>query len=224
MRFSHAALAIVTLAAAPLAGHAQTTITFAANACTGGDGGNSGSGANLYAGPFDVQGFRFTSSAGDVFPAFVTPCSGARGYAGAPTLSNNSGGATTMLRQISGTPFSIGSIALAPLGPSVTSSQVVTFIGTLVGGGTVTQSFTVSGAGGAPPTLANYTFLPTFTGLTSLEFSPQGSSGAYQFTDLEFRALGGPSVVPEPGTWALLGAGLAGLGGVAARRRRSSIA
>jgi hypothetical protein len=43
------------------------------------------------------------------------------------------------------------------------------------------------------------------------------------FLDVVFRAefTGGTSVVPEPGTWALLGTGLLVVGGIAARRRRA---
>jgi hypothetical protein len=127
-------------------------------------------------------------------------------------------GTTTTLTSLDGTPFSIHSIDLAKLTARFAApAQTVTCTGTLVGGATVTQAFTVPGSLGSP-TLATYTFQSTFANLTSLPFGAQ-LSPFYQFTNVRLNQ----STVPEPGAWALLGTGLLAVGGVAARRKRTTV-
>jgi hypothetical protein len=201
------ALAVAAVAAVASArpAAAQTTITFASLACPGAAG-------TLYAGPLDTQGFRFVN-ADNLAGVFGTPCSGSTSYAGTTTLYGGRVGAAPTLTSLAGTPFSIQSIDLAKLNASDAVAQTVTFTGTLVGGATVTQAFEIPGTVGAP-TLATYTFQPTFANLTSLQFGAQ-LSPFYQFTNLRLDQ----SVVPEPGTWALLGTGLLGVAGLARRKR-----
>lgn len=50
--------------------------------------------------------------------------------------------------------------------------------------------------------------------------SGEGGAGWYGAGSFTFEAAPAALVTPEPGTWALLGTGLAAVGGVAARRRR----
>ena len=213
-RTARALTTLAFLAAAPLAAQAPTTITFAANACTG-------SSFNFYNSPFDLQGFRLYNAL-PLAPhteAFATPCSGNASYAGATTLFANRNGSPTVLHDLSDAPFSISSIELAQFLSGTQPAQVVTFTGTLVGGATVMQSFTIP-TGSGSPTLATFTFLPTFANLRTLQFSAQGpqSYQFYQFTNLRLNQVA-VTTTPEPGTWALLGTGLMALGGVARRKR-----
>lgn len=240
LRLTTLALASAALTAAPSAGRAQTVIDFAGNAC---DVTRDRKAFNEYPSPFDTQGFRFTAVQAGT--ELATPCNTGHNpaftdlYTDATTLFANNPGNTASgpvaLTQIGGNPFSISRIDLAQL-LELHGPDSATFTGTLVGGGTVTQTFLIPGydiTGVPHPTLTTFNFLPAFTNLTSLEFSEEfvnandlGLSNTYQWTNLYLTtgAAGGPSVVPEPSTWALLGAGLVGLGGVTARRRRSATA
>ncbi len=207
-RVTHAAaaLSLLLLSAVPHSANAQATvINFAANACTG--TGNSGQGYNSY-NTYTTQGFRFIGSPASVF---ATPCAGDATYTGTTTLYPNNVGNISTLTQVSGNPFSITSIDLATL-LVFGQPQVLTFTGTKTGGALVTQSFTIPGQSSGAPALATYTFQPTFSDLTSLLFSAQ-LQPYYQFTNLRLVAA-----VPEPGIWALLGAGLFGV--MTAVRRR----
>ena len=118
-----------------------------------------------------------------------------------------------------GGPFDLLSIDLAR-NFAFDTAPTVTFTGTLAGGGTVSETFTVTLD---PPErdFQTFTFTPEFTGLTQVSWSqpafppPQGQ-GLHQFTDITLQAPSAP--VPEPSGLVL--AGIAALGGLLLGRRR----
>ena len=123
-------------------------------------------------------------------------------YAGSAGLFVADGDAVaTVVESLSGT-FTLNSIELSYIEPNG-SSPLVTFIGHLFGGGTVTQDFTPTGFG-----FTQFDFDATFTNLISVSWA-QGTSSSYghQFDNIVINAS-----VPEPTTLALMGLGLAGLG------------
>jgi hypothetical protein len=115
-----------------------------------------------------------------------------------------------ILNRVDDAPFGMQAIALSVIEDGDT--KTVEFTGKLNGGGTVMTSFTTSSG-----SLGFETF--SFAGLgfddiISLNWVMQGPDGVHQFDNLE--------VVPEPGTAALLGLGLASLGVVRRSRREES--
>ncbi|MEO1201165.1 MAG: PEP-CTERM sorting domain-containing protein [Pseudomonadota bacterium] len=125
------------------------------------------------------------------------------GSAGAHARTVN--GVIEMILSAGGSAFSVASIDLSILNGNGVSPDV-TFEGTLAGGGTVSQTFSVDTFGFVTKTLSG------FNNITSLTWR-QGPNdfNAHQFDNIVVR-------VAEPGTLALLGLGLFGL---AAARRRS---
>ncbi|HWQ91223.1 MAG TPA: PEP-CTERM sorting domain-containing protein [Clostridia bacterium] len=98
-----------------------------------------------------------------------------------------------------GSLFGLNAVDLAdPTAPSL-SPVSISFIGFLSGGGTVTNTFTTPGGGAT--TFATYTFNSAFaSGLTSVDIlAPRWAMDNLAFT-----------VIPEPGTLALLGLGALG--------------
>ncbi|HEV3238044.1 MAG TPA: PEP-CTERM sorting domain-containing protein [Gemmataceae bacterium] len=119
------------------------------------------------------------------------------------------------LSQINNKPFALLSIDLARLFP-FDAAPTVTFTGAKEGGGTVTESFTVTTTTGVR---AFQTFSFTgFTDLTSVSWGqPAPPDGANQFTNITLDT-GGP--VPEPASLVLVGIAVCGLAGFRLRRTK----
>lgn len=206
-RFSLPAALLAVALAAPAG--AQTTLEFSAYDCTVGQ-----FGPLFYTSPFDVGGFRFTSTSLDPEAFGVTCPNNSTSFPGVPVATNSQEAALTTLTKIGGGAFSIQAIDLLPFG---NGGQTVTFTGQLVGGGTTAQSFVLP-APSVVPGLTTFTFDASFANLSALEFSAQVSP-YYGFTNLQLD--GTFSAVPEPATVALTGGGLLALAAAVGRRRRA---
>jgi hypothetical protein len=173
--------------------------------------------------PYQSQGFTLTSSSGGF--VFNSPGTGNGSpqpvgnnpfYAGANGLAAFSP-ATITLTRTDGQAFSLLSIDLAR-NFAFDPAPTVSFTGTLAGGGTVQETFTVT----TPPPPAPAAFqtfdFTGFTNITSVSWDqPVFTQGLNQFTDINLA-----TAVPEPSTLvldALWGVGLMGYGW---RRRKRS--
>jgi hypothetical protein len=157
--------------------------------------------------PYMSQGFMLTSTSGGF--VFNSPGTGNGSpqtpgnnpfYAGANGLAAFAPG-TIVLTQTNGDAFSLLSIDLAR-SFAFDPPPTVTFTGTLVGGGTVIETFTVTTS--SPP-LSFQTFDFTgFTGLTSVSWN-QGaiSQGLHQFGNVHLA-----TAIPEPNALTLLALGI----------------
>ena len=129
-------------------------------------------------------------------------------YAGSAGLHERISNGLITLSRADGNSFTLSSIDLSTLHPQGVSPAVV-FVGTLAGGGTVTQTFT-------PTSFGFHTFVlsSSFTNLLSVSWH-QGTDdfNAHQFDNIVV------SSVPEPATMLLFGSGLMG---IAAKLRRRS--
>ncbi|MCW3101087.1 MAG: hypothetical protein JWL77_6705 [Chthonomonadaceae bacterium] len=138
-------------------------------------------------------------------------------YTGSVALFNNTGAGITTLTQDNGDPFRLSSIDIGNLLLQSFSGggADVTFIGSVQGGGTVTQTFTH----GANDNLETVVFGSDFDNLTSVSFAQ--SSPANQFDNIVVNTSVVVAATPEPGSVALLvGMSVTGAGFVMRRKRR----
>jgi hypothetical protein len=159
--------------------------------------------------PYQSQGYTLTSSSGGF--VFNSPDTGNGSpqvpgsnpyYAGANALAAFSP-ATISLTQTNGNPFSLVSIDLAR-NFAFDPAPTVTFTGSLVGGGTVQDSFTVTTpAPPATPAFQTFSFAGLgFTNLTSVSWDqPVFTEGLNQFTNINL------ATVPEPSAFFLMAIG-----------------
>jgi hypothetical protein len=175
-------------------------------------------GTLIVSSPYTSQGFTLSSTSGGF--TFSSPDTGNGSpqpvgnnpfYAGADGLAAFSP-ATITLAATGGSAFSLLSIDLARhfvFDPAPT----VTFTGTLAGGGTVVQSFSVTTPAGSPGAFQTFTF-SGFTDLAAVSWEQSVfTEGLHQFGNIHLDA----AAVPEPTTLALLAVGIP----LALTRRRS---
>jgi len=128
-------------------------------------------------------------------------------YAGSAALFLANPGNVATLAKVDGGTFSLKAIDLSPLAPSwYGGGASITFTGNVHGGATLTQSFTV----GADLGFTTY----QFTGFDKLDsVTWMQASPFHQFDNIVVAESAAESAaVPEPGTLALFGVALAGIG------------
>jgi hypothetical protein len=158
-------------------------------------------------GPYGNSGFALSSTGG--FNSYGTGAGFF--YAGESSLAAIQGSHVTLTRTDGGA-FDLLAIDLAR-NFAFDPAPTVTFTGTLAGGGTVVESFTVSTPTG---TAAFETFSYSgFTDLVSVEWDQPFdlAQGLHQFTDVTLQT------VPEPPGWVMAGIGLCGISGMLVWRR-----
>jgi hypothetical protein len=188
--------AVLSLAAALVSTSAMAdVITF--------DGVGPGVGSHAVPSPYQELNYSISAPNGLYYLGFGDPR-----YAGENNLFDNNYQDTTTLTTIDGRPFAIQSIDLAEMYLGARpATEPTTFTGTLVGGGTVTQTFDVSNA-----SFQTYLFSGGFSGLTSLSWT--ATTETPQFANINV------STVPEPATWAMMLVGFGGLGAMLRSAKR----
>lgn len=200
--------ALASLACANTA-HAQVTLNFE-NLSNPSNGNYSSQGASVTQNGFTVTD---TANIGGLYS--IAPNSGfSQLYTGSVALFNGAqNGDITTLTQNSGSAFTLNSIGIANLFLQPTTSGGVLFTGSLLGGGTVTQTFTH----GASNSLETVILGNSFTNLTSVSF--RQTTARFQFDNIVLNA---PAVTPEPGSVALLvGMSVSGVGFLIRRRNQA---
>jgi VCBS repeat-containing protein len=139
-------------------------------------------------GPYDKNGFTFTTDANSSTKFYVFGSSNNVRYAGSPALSSEWAPVNIILTQDNGQPFSMVSIDLAPYWNSV-YIPTVTFTGTHADGTTVQQSFTLT----TDLVFQHFTFTG-FTNLSKVTWRFSNFNDYHQFDNV-LVATGGPQVV-----------------------------
>ena len=170
--------------------------------------------------PYSEEGFTVTTSSSGVVN--FGGCAPACANNGTRNVFIGASGASVAISAVGGGVFSLLGFDIGELfqGMPATWSSNIQVTGFLSGGGTFVSSFFLDGvhdgSGGAVDMQA---FSPAgFANLTSATFASL-SGGGFTLDNVNVVA-GATTNVPEPGTLALLGLGLAGL--LSARRRRAA--
>lgn len=163
----------------------------------------------------NVQGYDFTFTAGgwavsDDGNSFFNRNGKAlsEGLAGAHGTGNGAPPIEILMTLTGGGTFDLASLDAATGSALFAGNTSIDLVGTLFGGGTVTQTLTASNI------WTNYS-LSGFTNLTQLVFRNVDADAGISIDNLNSDA----AAVPEPATLALLGLGLAGIG--FARRKKA---
>ncbi len=200
------ALATGTLAVLGVVHAAPVTIDFQSLEMVNGAG-------NVVGFTYDEDGYRIDNT-GQPFQMLSFGTLASR-YAGSTGVFNNTtNGVTRLFEQISGDPFDLLSIDVAPLLVG-TDTPTTTFTGFFDGGGTIMQSFTTSGIGFVFETF-NFS---GFTNLAKVEW--RQISPFHQFDNVVLQASTN-AVVPEPASTVLFGLTALGMGLGLRRRRRNA--
>ena len=152
----------------------------------------SNNGVNYVGDTYSEDGFELTSlSPGVGLAAFGVFESR---FTGSTSFFDDTADGVIRLREIGDASFDLLSINLASLNGNVPLE--VTFFGTMIGGGTVSQTFTLDGS-----PLVQQTFNFTgFSNLTKVEWTQ--APPYHQFDNIVIN------VVPEPDVWLLVGTGI----------------
>ncbi|NND69736.1 MAG: hypothetical protein HKN19_19250 [Halioglobus sp.] len=172
-----------------------------------------GSGATTMVNPLDLGDFRFETDGGFSSPVMVSYQQGSSRYNGSAALTGSNSSDLKMTR-IDGAIFGVTSVDLddlSELSPGIDFSFEL--MGTLAGGGTVTQLFTGDSVLGNQ----SVSLLPAFSQISSLHF---GGTGRFNFSNVgtvdNIRVVS--SSVSVPGVPSLFVLGLVAL--LSAKRQR----
>jgi hypothetical protein len=166
---------------------------------------------NVLDGAYTSSGFSVSAPDG-VLAYWGPDGAGAVNYVPGHVMLFNDGFAgfnTTVLQRLDGGVFALDAIDLAQSG-AFANETTVTFLGTILGGGTATETFTLTEALGTD--VRHFTFDSSFDRVTSVSWL--NDAEFHQFNNIE------AAPVPEPGTFALFGLGLFGL--ACLRKKRSA--
>ena len=169
---------------------------------------NAGTGYDLYASPFDVDGYRFTGNG--VGNDYLIHQTGSIDFAGSTALAPFDAETHTFQR-IDGSPFSLVSLDYVESYIALGAGSV-TFTGIFAGGGSINKVVTNDGIFG----FETATFAG-FNNLSSVSFSYPGSNDVrFQLDNINVNV----AAVPEPSSLAMFGVGAGVMGLVSIRRRR----